>query len=366
MNNKKHIWTAYGLMIFGVWAFANFASNIIFGVNLTPVVLKALLHPILGLVWFAIAIFILKKASVAKNVLFTLILFAVLTPTFAIGATITSSIVQGKTPSEAILILAEQLDLIEARVMTLEKQTEEFDNELNSITKTLYCTELRKNTPKNGPINFLNRDIVGYRNSVQKTYEELPAHLEQMGDYEMANEESEFYKKLLDEANILYEKYVNECGIPEDVNYEKPQKKQPQIKEVADVEPEQDHTFVEDTEGNTEFMYDKQCILEISMVIHNETDKLRRFIKNTEIESSDKKHSFKIEETIEVPAQDTEIVLAHATGMGYTKKVIDDTYRFPELRTSDKYEFFYGTINPGSENCYKKPTPGPTNPEKND
>lgn len=54
-------------------------------------------------------------------------------PTVAMGSSFTASLIQGKTPAEAVQIIAEQVDMLTGRVATLEKNQEQTNRELDAL-----------------------------------------------------------------------------------------------------------------------------------------------------------------------------------------------------------------------------------------
>jgi hypothetical protein len=52
------------------------------------------------------------------------------TPTIALGGSFVTSLIQGKTPAEAVTIIAEQLDALFGRVAVLETKQAETDESI--------------------------------------------------------------------------------------------------------------------------------------------------------------------------------------------------------------------------------------------
>jgi FtsZ-binding cell division protein ZapB len=94
---------------------------------------------------------------------------------------------------------------LEQSVSGLETKNADLRNKVN-------CQELIKNTPENGPMQYIHTDIVRYYKTVLQQYEEFKIHPSRPDDPEESEAEIKFYDGLVNEAKPLYDSYLAQCG----------------------------------------------------------------------------------------------------------------------------------------------------------
>jgi uncharacterized protein YneF (UPF0154 family) len=179
-----------------------------------------------------------------KLILVSILIGFVAFPVFTLGGTFVVSLIQGKSVEEAVQILAEQIDALIGRVEILEtKQTEqqkvlqEMQNIVEQQKKKILCQELIKQTPQEGDITYRNIDIVKFYRQHQDIVakkEQYIAYLKTLPTFNdpksgdicvrdpkadnvvkcLKDEEADlnFFKKVLSEAQVFYDKYMATCG----------------------------------------------------------------------------------------------------------------------------------------------------------
>lgn len=152
-------------------------------------------------------------------------------PTIIFGSSFVSSLIQGKTPEEAIQIIAEQLDALFGRVEILETKQSETEGDITearleierlrlenenlkleaeNIKANQECNELARTLPNliTGYQFFTDTpDIVSF---YKRTEEILSGNYERFNLYEGRNNVD--VEAIYEKAKPLYENYISECG----------------------------------------------------------------------------------------------------------------------------------------------------------
>lgn len=130
-----------------------------------------------------------------KKILIGIIIGVFTLPTIALGSSFTVSLIQGKTPAEAVEILAQQIDFLIARVEIVETKQIEIETEQAEVKtkqteqeqtisehqaiiqqqqalieqqqKEILCQKLLEQTPQRGGISYMNKDIVKFYQNAQ-------------------------------------------------------------------------------------------------------------------------------------------------------------------------------------------------------
>lgn len=202
-----------------------------------------------------------------KYILAGLLIGIIALPVVALSGSFVSSLIAGKTPEEAVEILATQIDFLIGRVeivetkqagqeqsisglqatTTQQEQTiSELQTTINKQNKEILCQQLIKQTPQKGGFSFMNIDIVKFYQAHQSAISEQearisrlqPAPLYKMGSdnessvkyydpdiyfdpqkgdrplYSMKDQQANlnYLKEVLSEAQPLYQNYIVTCG----------------------------------------------------------------------------------------------------------------------------------------------------------
>jgi len=142
-------------------------------------------------------------------------------PIIASGSSFVSSLVQGKTPTEAVSILGEQLDSLLSKVSDVESKQNSIDERialLESENKVLQektkeiqisqaCSNLEKDIPsKNGYDNW------GDVSTVTKFYNRAQYLIESGIALKEETENQSMIAKSISELKPKYENYIRSCG----------------------------------------------------------------------------------------------------------------------------------------------------------
>ena len=156
-------------------------------------------------------------------------------PTVALGGSFTVSLIQGKTPAEAVQILAEQMDSLFGRVENLETQqvqtnesidaaqleierlrlenanlkleAENIKNQVKSSEYKKDCEDLAKEMPDKQVY-----DNWGYTPTITTLYQRAKTLLESSNPFWDNEDNKKLVRMVYEEAKPLYEAYIAKCA----------------------------------------------------------------------------------------------------------------------------------------------------------